>query len=121
MTGPDRRDPQDRPGREPDDRVAEVPWLPSTFLLVRREACLATGGFHKGFADSQMEDVDFSLKARLEGFSCRYVGDVAVLHFNQERNARREPNLDLLLARWRDLPHLLSPFWPAYQRSTRSL
>ena len=71
------------------------------------EGSQGTGGFHEGFAGSQMEDVDFSLKARLKGFSCRYLGDVAVLHLNQERNARMGPNLALLLARWRDYPHLL--------------
>jgi GT2 family glycosyltransferase len=107
----ERQRPRPRGLGEPDvgqyDFSSEVPWLPSTFLLVRREVCLATGGFYEGFAGSQMEDVDFSLRARLKGFSCRYVGEVAVLHLNQERNSRMELNLKLLLARWRDFPHLL--------------
>ena len=65
---------------------------------MRREVCLATGGFYEGFAGSQMEDVDFSLRARLKGFSCRYVGEVVVLHLNQERNSRMGRKLELL---WR--------------------
>ncbi len=32
-----------------------VPWLPTTFLLAKREVCLSIGGFDENYTGSQME------------------------------------------------------------------
>ncbi|HEY0512616.1 MAG TPA: glycosyltransferase [Thermoanaerobaculia bacterium] len=82
------------------DYSAEVPWLPSTFLLVRREVCRSVGGFDEAYRGSQMEDVDFCLKARRLGFRCRYVGETEVTHLNQQRNDRFSENFRIFFQRW---------------------
>jgi GT2 family glycosyltransferase len=81
------------------DYAAEVPWLPSTFLLVRREVW-SIGGFDEAYPGSQMEDVDFCLKARSRGFRCRFTGETEVVHLNQQRNDRFSDNFRLFRERW---------------------
>ncbi len=82
------------------DYTAEVSWLPSTFLLVRREVCRSIGGFDEAYQGSQMEDVDFCLKARLHGFRSCYAGEAAVTHLNQQRNDRFSENFRIFFRRW---------------------
>ncbi len=77
-----------------------VPWLPSTFLLVKREVCNSLGGFDENYIGSQVEDVDFCLKAGSRGFKCLYNGNVMVKHLNCERNNNFSPNIQYFLKRW---------------------
>ncbi|MHC4267824.1 MAG: glycosyltransferase family 2 protein [Planctomycetota bacterium] len=83
-----------------------VPWLPSTFLIVRREVCQSIGGFDENYIGSQHEDVDFCLKARSRGFKCCYVGEVSVMHFNCERNNSHSVNYKYFRNRWEKHRHL---------------
>lgn len=87
--------------------TSEVPWLPSTFLLARREVCQSTGGFDEGYPGSQMEDVDFCLQARVRGFRCVYVGESVVTHLNQQRNDRFSENFQRFRQRWERQEELL--------------
>ena len=106
------RQPVPRGLGEPDrgqyDYVSEAPWLPSTMLLIRREVFNAVGGFDETYPGSQMEDVDFCLKARRRGFGCRYVGTARIVHFNQQRNDYFDDNFRLFSRKWRGSPELFS-------------
>ncbi len=90
------------------DYLAEVPWLPSTLLLVRRHVVRAVGGFDEVYVGSQMEDVDFCLKARRRGFRCLYAGQVAVVHHNRQRNHSFADNFDLFYRKWKHHPELFA-------------
>lgn len=81
------------------DYTSEVPWLPSTFLLIRREVWSA-GAFDEAYPGSQMEDVDFCLQARSRGFRCGYAGEAEVVHLNQQRNDRFSENFRIFRERW---------------------
>lgn len=89
---------------EPDDGryrgVSLAPWLPTTMMVIRREVAVAVNGFDEDFVGSQMEDIDFCLKARQRDFRCVYVGTAAVTHFNHQRNDRFDENFRLLLHKW---------------------
>ena len=82
------------------DFNATVPWLPTTCLLVERAVLRACGGFDERYTGSQLEDVDFCLKARARGFACAYVGDACALHENLQRNFAFSVNLPYFQARW---------------------
>lgn len=90
------------------DYVSFVPWLPTTFLLVRRSVCCSVGGYDENYAGTQHEDVDFCLRARARGFRCAYIGEAAVKHYNCARNNCHATNLGYFNRRWADQPHLLS-------------
>lgn len=99
------------------DYVSEVPWLPSTMLLIRREVFPAVGGFDEDYVGSQMEDVDFCLRARQRGFRGYYVGTAAITHFNQQRNDSFDENFARFVAKWRGHPDLfrsIRPVDPAF-------
>lgn len=83
-----------------------VSWLPSTCLLTRRSVGLSAGPWDTRYTGSQMEDVDYVLKARSRGFRCAYVGTAAVVHHNLQRNYRMAENLPLFKARWKRRPDL---------------
>jgi GT2 family glycosyltransferase len=95
---------------EPDtgqyDYVHEVPWLPSTLMLVRREVAVAVGGFDTDYIGSQMEDIDFCLKARMRNFCSVYDGTVSAIHYNYQRNDCFTENLPRFKARWGNRPDL---------------
>ncbi|MGA8496784.1 MAG: glycosyltransferase [Xanthobacteraceae bacterium] len=88
------------------DYLAEVPWLPSTVLLVRREVIKAVGGFDEGYVGSQMEDVDLCFKARQRDFRCIYSGEVSVVHYNYQRNHSFSKNFERFHSRWKQYPSL---------------
>ena len=90
------------------DYTNEVTWLPSTLLLVKREVVKAIGGFDEGYVGSQMEDVDFCLKARLRGFKCVYAGTVPVVHYNHQRNDNFAANFHRFHSRWKAYPQLFT-------------
>lgn len=95
-----------KPGEGVYDYRSEVPWLPTTLLLIKREVFLAIGGFDEGYIGSQMEDVDFCLKARRRGFKCIYAGDVSAIHHNHQRNDNFSENFRQFNDRWKDYPDL---------------
>ena len=86
-----------------------VPWLPSTLFIVKREVLMAVNGFDEGYAGSQMEDVDFCLKARQRDFKCVYAGSTSVIHYNNQRNDRFAENFERFMLRWKQHPHLFNP------------
>jgi GT2 family glycosyltransferase len=96
------------PDRGQYDYVAEAPWLPSTMLMIRREVFAAVGGFDESYPGSQMEDVDFCLKARRRGFKCCYVGSARIVHFNQQRNDYFDENFKLFCRKWSGSVELFS-------------
>jgi len=53
-------------------RSQEVEQPAGAFLLIRREAWRAVGGFDEGFRPVWFEDVDFCLRTRQSGFKIRY-------------------------------------------------
>jgi len=81
-------------------------WLPTTCLLFERSVALAAGGFDEHYTGSQLEDVDFCLRARARGFRCGYIGSAAVIHDNLQRNFSFGPNLPYFQQRWRNAPEL---------------
>ncbi len=83
-----------------------VPWLPSTFMICRREAVNCVGGFDEEYIGSQMEDVDFCLKIRQRDLFCFYAGLVDVMHYNYQRNDNFSLNFDRFCKRWSRHPHL---------------
>jgi N-acetylglucosaminyl-diphospho-decaprenol L-rhamnosyltransferase len=50
------------------------------FLLIRREAWKAVGGFDEGFRPVWFEDVDFCLRVRNSGFRIRYEPSALAVH-----------------------------------------
>jgi glycosyltransferase involved in cell wall biosynthesis len=80
--------------------VSEVTWLPSTFLIVKREVIQSINGFDEIYDGSQMEDVDLCLKARARNFKCIYAGNTSVLHYNNQRNDRFAENFERFTLRW---------------------
>jgi GT2 family glycosyltransferase len=88
------------------DYTSFVPWLPSTFLITKREVCQSVGGFDENYIGCQHEDVDFCLKARSRGFQCCYAGEVTVKHFNCSRNNFHSANFDYFRRRWEIHRHL---------------
>jgi GT2 family glycosyltransferase len=99
-------------GEDDDGRyqyTSEVPWLPSTLFIVKREVLTAVNGFDEGYAGSQMEDVDFCLKARQRDFKCVYAGNVEVIHYNNQRNDRFAENFERFLRRWKQHEYLFNP------------
>ncbi len=97
---------EDDHGQFDFDRI--VTWLPSTCLLIRRSVGLAAGPWDTHYTGSQMEDIDYVLKARSRGFRCAYIGRAAVRHHNLQRNYRMSENLPYFHARWRGRPELLA-------------
>jgi GT2 family glycosyltransferase len=62
------------------DRPAEVEQPAGAFLMVRREAWRALGGFDECFRPLWFEDVDFCRRARQAGYRIRYVPEAVARH-----------------------------------------
>ena len=91
------------------DYSKKSPWLPSTFLLVRRDVFLSVGGFSEEYSGSQVEDVDFCLKVLQEGYDCQYVGALHVVHESLQRNDLHQMNSKIFWHKWgARLPELLA-------------
>ncbi|MEO7976559.1 glycosyltransferase [Flavobacterium sp.] len=80
--------------------IGEVPWLPSTFLIVKREVIKSINGFDETYGVGQLEDVDFCLKARARNFKCMYAGTTSVLHHNGQRIDYHEENFKQFILKW---------------------
>jgi GT2 family glycosyltransferase len=61
-------------------KPSEVEQPPGAFLLVRRDAWVAIGGFDEGFAPVWFEDVDFCLRLRKAGWRLRYTPAARARH-----------------------------------------
>lgn len=85
---------------QPRDERAEVAWVSGAFLLARRAAFDAAGGFDEGFF-LYKEEEDLCLRIRRAGGRVLYVPDAAARHVGSVV-ARRDPaHLDASVARYR--------------------
>ena len=107
----DRRRPVERatPGQGGDGvrKVAEVPWLPWSALLVRREVVKAVGGFDEETVGDELADVDFGLRARQRDFTCLHAGTIEVVRRGRGADRDTPRGLVALHARWQSHAHLL--------------
>jgi len=62
------------------ERPAEVDQPAGAFLMIRRDAWRALGGFDECFRPVWFEDVDFCLRARQAGYRIRYVPEAVARH-----------------------------------------
>lgn len=84
----------------PRTRAADAAWVSGAFLVVRREAFDAVGGFDEGFF-LYKEEEDLGLRMRGAGWRVRYVPEVDVRHVGGVV-ARRDPQrLAASIARYR--------------------
>ncbi len=86
-------------------------WLAGMFLLLRREAFAAVGGFDERF-HMYCEDADLCLRLQLAGWRVRLVEDVAVVHAAQRASRRSWQHLrwhlTSLLRHWFSLGKLMA-------------
>lgn len=76
--------------------------IPTTCMLVRREAITAAGSFDEGYSLCQWEDLDYYLKLRSTGYKGWVHPDVVVYHANLFRSTTAEENKQYLLSKWSD-------------------
>jgi len=97
-----------------------VDYIFATAMLVRREVFGVIGGFDERFF-LYLEDLDFCLRARSEGFELRYLPEARVWHYaaastKKKREYRRFHKVRSTLLFLQKYAHLLSPgraipFW----------
>lgn len=89
------------------DRVYEPFAIPSTCLLVKREAVLTAGGFADGYGSCQWEDLDYYLRLRRLGYRGLLDGRVTVYHRHLFRSSTYDDNSDFFFRTWSEhLPSL---------------
>ncbi len=78
-------------GTAPDDPSAaferDVDYCSAAFLMTRRAAFNALGGFDEIFSPGYFEDVDLSLRFRRLGWRVRYLPDIVLLHYENATSA----------------------------------
>jgi O-antigen biosynthesis protein len=74
--------------------------IPTTCLLVRRDAAAAAGPFDEAYGACQWEDVDYYLRLRAAGFRGLVTGAVTVFHRHRHRYAGGGDNEQRFLRRW---------------------
>lgn len=79
-------------GHRQPAQPATTDWLAGMFLLLRREAFAAVGGFDERF-HMYCEDADLSLRLQLAGWHLRAVTSVAVQHAAQRSSHRSAGHL----------------------------
>jgi N-acetylglucosaminyl-diphospho-decaprenol L-rhamnosyltransferase len=99
-------------GRWPRNSIREVGAAIGSFLLVRREAWEALGGFDTRFF-MYSEDVDLCLRAANAGWRPVFVPDAVVTH---KRGASTGSRADRMALVYRGKATLLRKHWPAGQR-----
>ena len=65
-------------------------WVSGACMAIRREVLDAVGGFDEGFF-LYFEEVDLCRRAARAGWSCWYVGDAAVVHFEGAATGINQP------------------------------
>lgn len=80
--------------------VRELSWLPSGFLIVKREVMRSINGFDETYECSAIEDADFCLKARAKNFKCIYAGKASVRKHHSQRNDCAGVHLERFRLRW---------------------
>ena len=112
--------------------LQEFSAVTAAFMLVRRSAFDAVGGFDEAFPDDY-NDIDLCLRLRQAGFKIVYNPQVQASHWESRSRRPKETAKNLYLARWREYfprdpfysPHLsmkefrpddLSPLWRERKR-----
>lgn len=112
--------------------LQEFSAVTAAFMLVRRSAFDAVGGFDEAFPDDY-NDIDLCLRLRQSGFKVVYNPQVQASHWESRSRRSKETAKDLYIARWREYfprdpfysPHLsmkefrpddLSPLWRERKR-----
>ena len=90
------------------DHRRQVPWLPSRFLLVKREVLRSIAGFARDLGEGHLADADFSLQARIRDFRCYFAGVVAAAG-PAVADASDENSFHRFRRRWSGHRHLLDP------------
>lgn len=62
----------------------DVPALTGALMVLRRADYLAVGGLDANYIIGDFEDSDLCLKLRARGGRCRYVSNIALLHFERQ-------------------------------------
>jgi len=75
--------------------------IPTTCLMVRREAIDQAGLFDEGFKSSQWEDIDYYLRLREVGFRGVLNGEVTLYHRNLYRTSHELQNQIRFMDKWR--------------------
>ncbi len=94
------------------DYVSDAQWLPTHFLLMRREVMKAVGGFDDAYECSQIASADFCLKARFRDFKCLYAGTAAAVCKAHSHTEEFPDSLNRYHEKWRDYAHLFSDMKP---------
>lgn len=97
------------PDRGQYDHATEVPWLPSAFLLLKREVARCIAGFSEELPPGALSDADFCLQARSRNFVCGHVGELAVTVRSPLWWDCDGAGLQLFRRRWSRQRHLLDP------------
>lgn len=102
------------------ERARHVPWALGAFLLVRREAWSAVGGFDEG-QWMYAEDLDLGWRLRRAGWRTRYVPAARVRH--ESAAATAQAFGDQILARWQEATYrwMLRRRGPAVTRAVAAV
>ena len=101
------------------EQATDVAWVSGAFLLVRRSAFDAVGGFDEGFF-LYKEEEDLCLRLRRAGWRVRYVPEVAVRHVGGVVAGRDPGLLAASVGRFREKHAPRWRLWdPLYRHVTR--
>lgn len=105
----------------PRDRTVDAAWVSGAFLLVRRAAFDAVGGFDEGFF-LYKEEEDLCRRVRAAGWRVRYVPEAEVRHVGGVVAGRDPQRLAESVARFREKHAPRWRLWdPLYRHVTRRI
>lgn len=91
------------------DYCTETPWIPSIFMVAKREIFSAVHNLANFRLNGYLADADFCLRARERGFNCLYLGPVSVAREMQAAEVFSDEELSLFKRRWSSHRHLIDP------------